>query len=81
MYTMKEENILPRDLHIHTSFSEKDESLAPEQTIELVKKFRYAETMGINDHFEQISDPDKYIQSVKRSCIRTILFLGHHFSE
>lgn len=57
--------LLPQDLHIHTCFSEKDASVASEQTIALVKEFRYAETMGISDHFEQLSDPEHYIRTVR----------------
>ena len=57
--------LIPQDLHIHSVLSERDESIAAEQTVELIKEFRYAETMGISDHFEQISDPDEYIKCVK----------------
>ncbi len=57
--------LIPQDLHIHSVFSEEDESIDPKQTVGLIKEFRYAETMGISDHFEQISDPDGYLECVK----------------
>jgi len=65
IYKKGEKVLLPQDLHIHTIFSERDDSVAPQQTIELIDQFRYAEKMGISDHFEHLSDPDKYIKSVK----------------
>ncbi len=45
-----------QDLHIHTTFSTKDSSVVPEQTIELVASVRHAEIIGISDHFEHLTD-------------------------
>ena len=65
IYNKGEKVLLPQDLHIHTTFSVRDDSVAPQQTIELIDQFCYAEKMGISDHFEHFSDPESYIQSVK----------------
>lgn len=57
--------LLPQDLHIHTTFSARDNSLAPQQTIQLVDTFRHAHSIGISDHYEHLEDPEDYIKSVK----------------
>ena len=46
--------LVPQDLHIHTTFSTDDGAIVPEQTVELVDRYRYAERMGISDHVEYV---------------------------
>ncbi|WP_200249547.1 PHP domain-containing protein [Lamprobacter modestohalophilus] len=47
---------LPQDLHIHTTWSDTDSSIVPEQTIELIAALGHARICGISDHFEMIVD-------------------------
>jgi histidinol phosphatase-like PHP family hydrolase len=50
---------VPQDLHIHTTFSETDSQIVPEQTIEMVAFAQHAEIVGISDHFEHFV-PHRY---------------------
>jgi len=45
----------PQDLHIHTTYSHGDSSVAPEQTVELIAAIAHAEVIGISDHFEYVA--------------------------
>ena len=58
----------PQDLHIHTTFSAQDSSVAPEQTPELVARVRHAKVVGISDHFEHFADTgyDAYVARIRR---------------
>jgi hypothetical protein len=47
---------LPQDLHIHTTWSDTDSSVVPEQTIALVRALGHARVCGISDHFEMIAE-------------------------
>jgi histidinol phosphatase-like PHP family hydrolase len=49
-------NLLPQDLHIHTTFSRHDHAVAPEQTVALVAAIRHARVIGISDHLESIAE-------------------------
>jgi histidinol phosphatase-like PHP family hydrolase len=63
-----DELILPQDLHIHTTFSSHDSAVVPEQTLELIAKFRHAKSIGISDHLDNIIEDnsfDKYEKKVR----------------
>lgn len=47
--------LVPQDLHIHTTFSTGDGAVAPEQTVELVARFRHAARMGVSDHLDYVA--------------------------
>jgi hypothetical protein len=57
----------PQDLHIHTIFSDKDSSVVPEQTPELVARIAHAQVIGISDHFEHFADKayEEYVARVR----------------
>ncbi len=57
----------PQDLHIHTVFSERDSSVVPEQTPELVARIAHAQVLGISDHFEHFADKayDEYVERIR----------------
>ena len=57
----------PQDLHIHTTFSNRDSSVVPEQTPELVAWTAHAQIMGISDHFEHFADAayDEYVERIR----------------
>lgn len=48
--------MLQQDLHIHTTYSQSDSSVVPEQTIALVAAVQHARIVGISDHFENLVD-------------------------
>jgi histidinol phosphatase-like PHP family hydrolase len=48
--------MLSQDLHIHTTWSAKDDAVVPEQSIELIAAVGHARIRGISDHFEMIAD-------------------------
>lgn len=48
--------MLPQDLHIHSTWSNGDASVVPEQTIDLIAELHHAEVVGISDHFELIGE-------------------------
>ena len=48
--------MIPQDLHIHTVYSIGDSVVVKEQTIDLIKKVRHANTIGISDHYEYLTD-------------------------
>jgi histidinol phosphatase-like PHP family hydrolase len=47
---------LPQDLHIHSTWSDADGAIVPEQTIALIAATRHARIRGISDHFEMVVD-------------------------
>ncbi len=57
----------PQDLHIHTVFSDRDSSVVPEQTPELIALIAHARVIGISDHFEHFADAayDEYVERVR----------------
>ena len=56
---------LPQDLHIHTTFSQHDRAVVPEQTVEMVAAIAHARIIGISDHLESIADDfPAYAQTV-----------------
>ncbi len=59
--------IYPQDLHIHTVFSDRDSSVVPEQTPELVARIAHAQVVGISDHFEHLADKayDEYVERIR----------------
>lgn len=62
---------LPQDLHIHTVWSSGDESVVPEQTIELIAAVGHARSRGISDHFEHIAERfDDYRHAVTAAGLR-----------
>ena len=57
----------PQDLHIHTVFSDRDSSVVPEQTLELVARIAHAQVIGISDHFEHFADRayGEYVERIR----------------
>ncbi len=57
----------PQDLHIHTVFSDRDSSVVPEQTPELVARIGHAQVIGISDHFEHFADKayGEYVERIR----------------
>nr|MBS0019123.1 hypothetical protein [Gammaproteobacteria bacterium] len=57
----------PQDLHIHTTFSQYDSSVVPEQTPELIARVKHAAVLGISDHFEHFADNayDRYVDKLR----------------
>lgn len=43
---------VPQDLHMHTVYSTGDDSVAPQQTVELLAAVAHARVLGISDHFD-----------------------------
>jgi histidinol phosphatase-like PHP family hydrolase len=62
----------PQDLHIHTTFSTGDTAVAPQQTVELVARFRHARVMGISDHLDYVYGErfDEYQKTVRQFGFR-----------
>lgn len=48
--------MLPQDLHIHSTWSDTDGAVVPEQTIGLIAAAGHARIRGISDHFEMVVD-------------------------
>lgn len=48
--------MLPQDLHIHSTWSDGDSAVVPEQTIALIARLGHARTVGISDHFELVGE-------------------------
>jgi histidinol phosphatase-like PHP family hydrolase len=46
---------VPQDLHVHTTFSSGDDSVAPEQTLGLLARLRHADVLGISDHLDFVA--------------------------
>ena len=44
--------MLNQDLHIHTTFSEWDSAVVPEQSLDIIAAAKHARIVGISDHFE-----------------------------
>lgn len=57
----------PQDLHIHTTFSQYDSSVVPEQTPEFIARVKHAKVVGISDHFEHFADQgyDRYVDRLR----------------
>lgn len=57
----------PQDLHIHTTFSQYDSSVVPEQTPELIARVNHATVVGISDHFEHFAEHayDRYVGKLR----------------
>lgn len=64
--------MIPQDLHIHTTFSANDNSVLPEQTVEFVAMVKHARTIGISDHFENLTDGmfDTYQATVRQAGLK-----------
>lgn len=61
-----------QDLHIHTIWSSGDSAVVKEQTVDLIARIRYAEIIGISDHFEFLADGEfeGYAAEVRRAGFR-----------
>lgn len=56
----------PQDLHLHTTFSYSDDSVVPEQTLDLVASVRHASVMGCSDHLNDVVDNfETYARAVR----------------
>jgi hypothetical protein len=64
--------LVPQDLHIHTTFSEGDSAVVPEQTVAYVAQLRYARVMGIADHLEFVTGArfERYRAAVRAHGLR-----------
>lgn len=72
--------VLPQDLHIHTTFSNGDGAVLPEQTVAMVATVRHARVMGISDHLEFIYGRgfDTYRQEVRRHGLHVGVEVNGH---
>ncbi len=57
----------PQDLHVHTVFSDRDSSVLPEQTPELIAWIAHAQVIGISDHFEHFAHKnyEEYVERIR----------------
>jgi DNA-binding transcriptional LysR family regulator len=63
--------MLNQDLHVHTTWSDDDSAVVPEQTIALISAVRHARVIGISDHFEHVCDRfDDYAAAVRGAGLR-----------
>jgi hypothetical protein len=61
----------PQDLHLHTTYSSGDSSVAPEQTLDLVASVRHAGVVGCSDHLDGILDTfETYARAVRAHGMR-----------
>jgi hypothetical protein len=60
---------VPQDLHMHTVYSTGDDSVASQQTVELIAAVAHARILGISDHFDFIfGDRFEEYAADLRSC-------------
>jgi len=61
-----------QDLHVHTTWSSGDDSVVPQQTVDLVARVRHAEEIGISDHFEFLANGvyEDYERDVRSAGLR-----------
>ena len=66
------EPLFRQDLHIHTTWSDGDPAVVPEQTVALVAGLQHAETIGISDHFELLirDGYEGYARAVRGAGLR-----------
>ena len=66
------EPLFRQDLHVHTTWSDGDPAVVPEQTVERVAWLRHAETVGISDHFELLIRKgfEAYARAVRGAGLR-----------
>jgi hypothetical protein len=70
---------LPQDLHIHSTWSDTDSAVVPEQTIALIAALGHARVRGISDHFEMIVDRwDDYRAEVTAAGLRVGMEVNGH---
>ncbi|MCG6942467.1 MAG: hypothetical protein LJE69_14600 [Thiohalocapsa sp.] len=70
---------LPQDLHIHSTWSDKDGAVVPEQTIGLIAATGHARIRGISDHFEMVVDRwDDYRAEVMAAGLRVGTEINGH---
>ena len=64
--------MLQQDLHIHTTYSTRDTSVVPEQTIALVASLKHARIVGISDHFENLGNGifDNYVMEIRQAGLK-----------
>lgn len=72
--------MLPQDLHIHTTWSNGDSAVVPEQTIRLVAAVGHAEIVGISDHLELVGERhfDRYRQEVQAAGLKVGMEINGH---
>jgi DNA-binding transcriptional LysR family regulator len=70
---------LPQDLHVHSTWSDTDSAVVPEQTIALIAAVGHARVRGISDHFEMIVDRwDDYRAEVTAAGLRVGMEVNGH---
>ncbi len=63
--------VVPQDLHIHTTFSKGDGAVVPEMTVELVAGIGHARVLGISDHLEYVAEEfPEYERTVRAFGLR-----------
>ncbi len=72
--------MLQQDLHIHTTYSASDDSVVPEQTVDLVAAVNHARIVGISDHFENLVDGvfDRYAREVRKAGLKVGVEVDGH---
>lgn len=50
--------MLAQDLHIHTTWSQGDGAVVPEQSIELIASVKHARVVGISDPVRGLKQPE-----------------------
>jgi len=82
--TKKGNMMLKQDLHIHTTYSNGDNAIVPEQTITLVASVKHAGIVGISDHFEYLLEGifDTYAEEIRRVGLKFGAELdGHEWAK
>jgi len=71
---------IPQDLHIHTTFSNGDGAILPEQTVAMVAAVGHAKVVGISDHLEFVCGRgfDTYRQEVRRHGLHVGVEVNGH---
>ena len=76
--------MLPQDLHIHSTWSNGDASVVPEQTIDLIAELGHARVVGISDHFELVGEDsfEEYSREVRAAGFKVGMEIdGHRWVE
>ncbi len=72
--------MLPQDLHIHSTWSDGDAAVVPEQTIGFIAALCHAEVIGISDHLELVGENafEAYSQEVRAAGFKVGMEIDGH---
>jgi hypothetical protein len=72
--------MLPQDLHIHSTWSNGDGAIVPEQTIGLIAELRHARVVGISDHFELVGEDsfEDYSREIRAAGLKVGVEIDGH---